>query len=354
MAVLVSGERRKRRVWVHLALVAGMVGLGLTLATPVRAQEPLTLRVSDADGEAGGEIAVVIRTYASRGVGQGQLCVRTKKRPAGVGQGAAAGVGDKPLAEFLGATIFSAQGDATVETTFDPVNQIADVLFASPTASVNALDGPLAVLRFRLVGGLAIDDRFDLELVASDSFVLDAAGTLVPLDLRAGELRILAPGSPLELGADAEIGVFVPGQNVVVGPSTAVPRSLGAATFALRYAPHLLRGPLTVRLDPRMGAATIVGASEPEPGLLLIEVESPDGSFGEVPGMLVEVELPTSPCAATSAGLAVTVEAATALSDPGAVAVPYVTEPGLVPREEPFTADDFESAGLGSWCESPT
>jgi hypothetical protein len=319
--------------------------------------EPLTLRVSDAEGEAGGEVAVVIRTYASRGVGQGQICIRGRKRPAGVTAGrTAAGhesslaAADGPFAALLSVTVFAAQSDGSWQSVFDPTGQSADVVFQSPTGSINALDGPLAVLRFALAPGLVAGDVFDLELVPEDSHATDAWGQPVALDLRAGELAILPAGSPLELGAEAEAAAYEPGERVVVGPSTAAVAAISSATFALRYTPANLSQAPTVRLDPRLGQAEILEVRN-SPGLVEVDVASADASFGQVPGGLFEIELPTSACADTSAGLALALDPAlTVLRGPGGAVLPVVFEGQLLPRPTPFTRDGFESADLTRWC----
>ena len=133
--------------------LALLLPLALAAAGSLPAQvEPLTVRVSDAEGEPGGPVAVVLRTYASRPVSQGRLGVRATSaapRP-GLELAPAVPVGTQPFASFDGGVIFSVGGDVTPIFAWDDVAQAIDSQFESLSASINAQDGPFAVLYFTL------------------------------------------------------------------------------------------------------------------------------------------------------------------------------------------------------------
>lgn len=210
----------------------------LLLAAPVWADE-LTLRINDVKGEAGGLIAVEVRTYAPRGVGQGQICLFAASRLSNSGSGSFAGpsvepladapdgglrardarpeardlaattaprsaVGasdsrsrelpDQPLLTLEGVVVLSGLGDAIYSSFFDAGTQLAMVDFASDSATINEADGPMLVLYFRLSEDLLPDQEFKIGLDREYTFIVDAKGEAVELELKPGRLRIEEPG----------------------------------------------------------------------------------------------------------------------------------------------------------------
>ena len=218
-------------------LFAGLAASGLLLvASPaVRAQEePLTLRINDGEAIPGGIAAVVFRTYSSRGIGQGQMCFGSQ-RQGPEGQEAGGGL----FTELLGVRVFSANGDARFRARFDPVTQQADVQFGSLTAGINEVDGPLAVLYFRVSPSVQPDDRYDISLVPSDTFLRDGDGLPIPVSIRSGRLDIRFPGAPYETGAAAED--TVPGQVAFLGFETNEPFRIGAGQVVLELTSMAVR-----------------------------------------------------------------------------------------------------------------
>lgn len=211
----------------------------LLVATPAEAKDGLTLRVNDVKGMPGEVVAVEVRTYAPRGVGQGQICLRAADMPStsssashGPGaEGEAALLGEgteglqghraesaatrelvassalrtlareatddpkRPLRSLEGVAVLSALGDAVSGSSFDAGTQVADVGFRSPSASINEADGPLAIFYFRLDDDLKPDQEFLLAIDPGGTYIVDALGNHVPLELKPGRLRIAEPST---------------------------------------------------------------------------------------------------------------------------------------------------------------
>jgi hypothetical protein len=230
-------EHASTRLWTPGGLCAALLVLTpLLAASPARAGNGLTLRVNDVDGAPGSLIAVEVRTYAPRGVGQGQICLfatsqwtssnsgsfdagiasdavplgdgtetRLRERTDGVtsrelvassalrplAQGVKTEV--QPLLRLEGVTVLSGLGDVVSDSWFDAGIQTADVDFSSPSASINEADGPMVVFYFRLDENLTPGQEFQLALDPADTFLVDAQGDPLPLELKPGRLRIKDP-----------------------------------------------------------------------------------------------------------------------------------------------------------------
>lgn len=246
---LTPGRRRT------LALTVGVLTAvtGLALASPALAGSDLTLRVNDVKAAPGSLVAVEVRTYAPRGVGQGQICLRAATRLDSSGTGSLAtpddtgadtdtdtenrgtltlpglqvrslqseagpardatepspgladpnpgsrlqarasaftDAPDRPLMTLEGVVVLSAMGDAISKSVFDGGTQITLVEFASDSATINNADGPMVVLYYRLDPDLKPDQEFELRLDAADTFVVDPFGNPMELELKPGRLRI--------------------------------------------------------------------------------------------------------------------------------------------------------------------
>ena len=225
---------RPRTSTPYLILAALLVLIPLLVAAPAKAGDELTLRVNDAEGMPGEVIAIEVRTYAPRGVGQGQICLQasdtlstkssgslapgadgepaileegTEARRGGqIEQGGAtrelvassalrtlareATAATRPLRSLEGVAVLSALGDAVSSSAFDAGTQTADVAFHSPSATINEADGPLAIFYVRLDDDLEPDQEFSLTINAGATYIVDAFGNQVPLELKPGRLRI--------------------------------------------------------------------------------------------------------------------------------------------------------------------
>ncbi len=279
--------------------------LALFLGPPVavaQAIEPLTLRVGDSEGAPGEIVGVVLRTYAARPVGQGQVCLR--RRPPSALAAAAS-----PFSEMLGWQVFSVGADARAKGELDRVGVVLG--FRSPTDGINASDGPLAVVYLRLRADLSAGQTLDLELdpVASNLF---SGGLPIALDLRPGRVKIVAPGSAVPISAEVEANPPGVGGTRI---GLELPRVLSLSTGRLVVVldPAFIDEPLEIVADPRAGIANwqvVRGAK----GTLVLSFTSPDASLGMVPGPLVTIFFPTTE-PTTGVAPATFVPAASALFD---------------------------------------
>ena len=240
--------------------------------------EALTLRVNDAIVRPGGVAAAVFRTYKSRGVGSGQICV-------GVRRSLEAGA---PTITYLGAEVFNPEDNARVRLTVVPDE--AMIRFAAPLPTINSVDGPLAVLYYR-VTGVVPNQRFDVTPML-DTFMIDAAGNQIPLELRAGGLRVADRSDAFQLAGAAE--TVVPGDVALLSIQSAELRLLSSGTLALRFDPSIASGPPTVRVDERHGTVSYdTDGSLPDEGLIVVNFTSPANDYNRVPGDILEVMVPT-------------------------------------------------------------
>jgi hypothetical protein len=188
-----------------------------------------------------------------------------------------------------GTLVFSGAGDATVE-----LEQIGDnpptfvVRFASPSATVNVYNGPLAVAFFDVSPDVAPGTEFDLRLDVADTEVLDGNGVpiaVLPID---GKLRVRDAGDPYAVGVEG--GRVVRGGTAHLAVQTFEPVPWQSGRIGVRYDPAVLGAEPQIRMDPRHGAASF-SWSMPFPGLLVLDFTSPGDALNTVPGQLVRLEL---------------------------------------------------------------
>jgi hypothetical protein len=341
---------------VMLALALSLSGAGAVLAQP-GCSDPLTLRVSDAIGPPGGLVGVVIRTYASRPVGQGQVDLRAMGglRPAagrGVVPQARSAEGGDAAPVVVGLEhfeVFSSQGDVTSSGSFE--DGTASLSFESLTGSINDQDGPLAVLWLRLAGDVAPGEVVVLDLVLPDTFLVDGLGQPIPVVVRAGELLVRAPDDPYVLAADGDD--VVSGQLAELGVETLESFPVWSGQVALTWNPLVVdpgEAP-RVRIDPRYGDATWQ-IEESVPGRLVVSFDSPDGSLNSVPGAFLEIGLRM---AAGSGDEPLGLDAAaTFLADQSAAPIPllFLGDEITFGGDRDLFADGFECGGTGRWSSS--
>lgn len=280
------------------AITAAALALLALIPQPAAAGNGLTLRVNDARGGPGDLVAVVVRTYASRPIGQGQLCIGAKRRPP---RGASTALlstepaaTDSPFVKLERAEVFSARSDARFSVTFDA--QEATLKFSSPTGSINAADGPLAVLYFRLSNAVTDGQVFEISVDVSESTLFDGSGQRIAIESKPGRLEIRdggGQGEDDELELEVSSGKVKAGKVARVMVGTGSPVALASGRVALRYDPKLVSGRPWVRVDPRYGKATVVVDTD-KPGLVTIVFQSPDKSLNHVPGDVFEVRFPIS------------------------------------------------------------
>ena len=272
-----------------LALAA--CGFACVAAAAEEEGNVLPLHVEDSVGMPGGRIAIVFRAYASRPIGQGQVCFVAQPPP----EAPAPAPSSTQLLTYSGSYVFSQAGDVEIEFV-----ELADqppkfeLRFVSPSASVNRYDGPLAVVFFQLSPEVAPGSRFDLLLDVAGTQVFDQDGVAIEIRPLPGTLTVREPGDPFAVATEA--GRVVRGEVAHLAVRSFEPVGWSAGRIGLRYDPAVLVDPPVVRMDPRHGAATFT-YDVPTPGLLLVDFSSPGAALNGVPGQVLRLELTTSEAA---------------------------------------------------------
>ena len=268
------------------------------------ADKALVLRVNDAIAAPGGTAVVVLRTYAPRPVRQGQMVVRVVRRPK---PQKALGLTLEEITQpvrpltLLSAVVYSQRNDSTSQAnlTGQPDSQNAMVKFASPSGTVNASDGPLAVFRFRVDPSVQPGQVFDLSIDPALTGITDASGQPVTLEPRNATLTIrdrLPPRTSIEADGDkAE-----PGEMAELSVNTYEPFLTSGGRITLVWDPQIAGGTPTVLMDPRYGKASFT-VNAGKPGRLVVDFKSPDTSYNSTPGSIVSIAMRISPSASIGA-----------------------------------------------------
>ena len=272
--------------------------------------DALKLRLNDAIGKPGGTVALVVRTYAARPLRQGRITVRVNRPPA-----KALGITIDELVQparpltFLRGVVFSANGDAVTTATANNAadSQSVGLQFSSRSAGVNAADGPLAVMFFRLDRAVAPGSVFDLEIDPAATGVTDPSGAAVDVEPIRGELRVRAAKAPYEVEAEGD--ELSPGETAEMGIETREPFAVFGGRVTLRWDAAVQGGAPRVTMDPRYGKATF-RVERSVPGELVVSFKSPNGALNAVPGRFLAVDLPTSASAPLGTSSAVRIDPA--------------------------------------------
>jgi hypothetical protein len=263
----------------------------------------LTLRVNPAIGAPGGVVAVVLRTYAPRPIRQGHVTIRTVRRPPSKALGLTLEALTQPVRPFLSllsAVVYSVQGDSVTQALLSGLadSQMTQVNFQSPSGSVNAADGPLAVFFFRLDPSVRPGDTFDLTIDPIPTSLVDPAGQPITIAPRAGVLTVRAASAAFKVEADGD--KVQPGAVAELGVNTFEPFAVAGGRVTVTWDPQIAGGAPAVRLDPRYGRVTYT-ADTSRPGRLVVDFKSPDASFNSVPGTIVGISLPIAASASIGA-----------------------------------------------------
>lgn len=321
------------------ALFLALLWVGpLALAAPA---EPLTLRLNDTEGRAGELVALVVRTYAPRGVGQGQLCFRTLSQFEAVGD-------PGPFVALEDFIVWSSADDAVSSASFDDATQTAILDFSSVSGSINLEDGPMAAIIFRLRDGLPANSSFEIELDGLDSFLFDPEGLPVPIEIRSGELDILPLAAPRNLEAEGD--ETPPGGLAQLGISTQEIFPISQGQIAFEYDANLTQTLPEVTVDSRHGNAIYV-IDLTQAGRILVSFDSSDQSLNSVPGQFLRIALRLRPDLPIGTVSAVRIDGAnTFLEGPEGI-YPLVLEEDVIEviADTPLFADGFESATFEEW-----
>ncbi len=269
-----------------LAALAALLAGAVLSSAPAPARDTLRLRVNDAIAEPGGLAAVVIRTYASRPIGQGQICF-TARRASG---GGTAEPG--PFASLEGYEVFASRDDAlsiaSIETSAD--GQTIVVEFSSDSATINKKDGPLAVVFFRLRDSVSPGERFRIRVDPGNTVIFGSDGSMVPLEPRAGTLKVRRPGAAYEIEADDD--KIEPGERAELGVETYEPFRISEGQVGFRFDPEISAGRAKVKMNKRHGKRRF-RVDRSTPGLLLVSFRSKRADLNRVPGQIISIKIPT-------------------------------------------------------------
>ena len=264
--------------------------LGICLPALAGAQGgSLTLRINDMEAEQGGLVAIVVRTYASRPITQGQLCLRAVARRSA--NGPDRGVGTSPFISIDDWTVFSSQGDATGAVGLVGGSQI-DIDFSSLTSSINDADGPLLVIYARLDPSIVADTELEISLDGLGTEIFETVGGMVqPIStrLRSGTLSVVSQGAPLDLVPGAEDSLPGSVARLAVVSQRILPWTSGYLEFS--YPVSIAAGLPSVTVDPRYGNASLI-VLHPSPGVVAIDFQSADQSLNYLPGEILQINLP--------------------------------------------------------------
>ncbi len=242
--------------------------------------DELVLRVQDAVAAPGGDAVISLRTYATRPVGQGTICLAMRDTSGGM----------PPLSAFKGAKVFGQAGD--VVERFDVIEQngamIIDLMFSSASASINTVDGPMAALYFTVSPDAVPGSKIAVDLDLDQTTLSDENGLPIVLQQRGGELTIRHPSAPLEVAAEADLPDVV-GDPVTVSFQSNEPFCIGSGQVAIRYGRRVLSGPAQLLEDPRFGLAKI--KMDHDPGLVMFNVLESAPGFNDLPGNILSVLL---------------------------------------------------------------
>jgi len=250
--------------------------------------------------------------------------------------------------------VFSEAGDAMSVGTFENGvgGQTVMVEFSSEAAGINRSDGPLAVVYLRLAAGVAAGQEIDVTLDPAQTFLVDENGDPLPMELRGGEVEVLAAQAPLELSAGGE--EVRPGGVALLAVETQEALPLSSGVVGFRYDPSIAAGPPTVSVDPRYGSAAL-DVETPEPGLVIVSFSSADGSLNEVPGSILKIALRTAPGIPLGTLSPLSLDPGlTELRDAALEPIPLALLGDVIEFAEghPFFTDGFESGDLTGWTTS--
>ena len=260
-----------------------VAALSLLPALPTSAVDKLTLRVNDAVAVPGGTAAIVLRTYASRPIEQGQLCLEAKpSTPAPSG----------PAKTVRSAEVFSDGQDTSLTLSADLTEAVQTfvVQFISPTATVNSSDGPLAVLFVDLDETLTPGQTFDLTIDLQNTFFVDGNGNPIEIRPRSGTLTIRDPSDPVTVGIEGED--VAPGGVAQLSLRTKEHLPLSSGHVGFLYNASIAAGPPSVVIDPRYGQASFT-LDTSVPGRAMVDFVSADASLNSIPGSVISLHVPT-------------------------------------------------------------
>ena len=315
-----------------LLLVAATLAISLgPAADPADGRDSIRLRVNNAVAEPGGLVAFVIRTDAPQPISQGQISVRAKRTVRNRRQAAqSVSRGASPPLTLESYKVLSQSGDAKVgvQVRTQGGSQIVVLQFSSKSGSINRVDGPLAVLYFRLAATAKPRQEYELSIDAAQTFVVNPKGNPIRFVPRPGVLRVRKPDVDHELQIEGD--TVTPGEVAQVELQTFEPVAMSRGHLEIRYDPSITSDLPTVTMNKKSGRRKFA-VDLSTPGSIIVDFRSEDASWNLVPGGILTIDLPTSGAVANGTQSPITVDAsATELLDSDGVPLPYSFKGGSV------------------------
>lgn len=293
-------NRKTAGMWRSLTFAVLMAASAAALfpAGSALADNGMTLRVNDTRAEPGGLVAVVLRTYAPRGMAQGEICLTASSPTKSAAMGSAplkalrTKAAQMPFASLLAVDVAGPLGDVKIQAAFDESRQMALVRFSSPSATVNESDGPLAVFYFRVASELTGPAMFEIGVDLGGTVLIGADGKTIEIEPRSGELEVRAAGSGLRLEA---VGDRVrSGEVAGLAVETDEPLAIAGGEVTLAYAPAFAAGVAELVTD-RLDGAIVYSVDTSTAGRISLTFDSVASPLNSKPGRLFFFHLPTPP-----------------------------------------------------------
>lgn len=253
-----------------LALAAAIFAAAGAFSSPARAQEMLTLSIDDMEAAPGDTAVLVVRTYQPRPISQGQVCFI---------------IGEPRFTDIRRAKVRSTQRDATFTASLSTPTEAA-MTMSSPSATINASEGPVMLIAFTVDPNAIPGDSFQLSIQLPDSFLTDEFGTPIDLDVKPGTFTIKAPGAPHTLEADNANAPS--GSTVILDIATAEYQPLASGQVDYRYDESIIEGIDDVRVLALKNDAVFT-ADTSIPGRVFITFSSPSRTIAKIPGQFIQL-----------------------------------------------------------------
>jgi len=298
-----------------LAAAAGLALAAVLSLRSVATDSPGTdtgvpLNLCDVIVRPGKPFVIAIRTCQPRGLSQGQILIR---RPS------------KPFPEPRKAVVFSVVDDALAAMALLEPTRLA-LGFQSPSATVNAVHGPLLAVYLAPDADVVPGDSFTVELDVSATALFDSRGEPTPFSTRAATITVCDPDAPYVLAVGDGCGQ--PGRRAAIPVRAFETARFSKATALFQYNPGFFdRVADVVVWDVRGDYTTSV--EELAPGEVEIRIDSSRSTIGILPGAVFEVVLVVSPDIAPGSETTIELDPAeTTLVDADGLPVALELRPG--------------------------
>ncbi len=299
-----------RPTFVNFRSMLLAAAIAAVVAPGAESQEALTLSLDDMEAEPGKVAVLVVRSYQPRPISQGQVCFI---------------IGEPRFTALRRAVARSTMRDAVTTANLTSPFEAA-MTMSSPSATINAVEGPVMLIAFTVDPTAVPGESFTLSVDLPDSFLVDAAGGPVSLEILPGTFTVKTPGGPHELEADNAKAPA--GSLVVLDVATAEYQPLASGHIEYRYDTALVESIQSVRVLALRNDANVM-ADASIPGRISISFSSPSRTIAKIPGQFIEITAQLRPGLAHGTRGRLAIERSTAvLVTNGGVTLPLDIEDG--------------------------